>query len=790
MPISLDSQTRSPVVTWGFFLLLSGVLLLLYSPALNGEFVWDDDAWTTEMAQLNLNVGGLWRIWTEPTALQQYYPVTGTSFWLDHQLWGDWTLPYHVENVLLHAACAVLLWRLLVRLNVPGAALAGLIFALHPVMVESVAWVTERKNVLSLALMLAAFLAHKRWEDGDRGWKGYMLILILFTLSLLSKITAFVFAPSLLLLAWWKRGHLQWRRDVLPSLPFWVITLALGAVIWWLETHHVGAKGRDFSSTPVQRIISAGHVFWFYPWKLLWPVGLSFIYPDWRSGWQAGSMPWWQWLWPASVVVVLGSLWLARGRTGRGLLACVLFYLGGLVPVCGLMNVYGGLFSPVWDHWVYVPALGILIPAAVGVQWLAASIRRPWALPALASTLLIPMSLQIWQLSHQYQNKETLWVETIRRNPNAWLALNNHGAFMVDAGKLEDGIHFFKEATRANPGYAEAWNNLVQLGRHQESLPAYRKAIAADSNIAPFTRHNMGNALLALGRGDEAMEQFYASLAMKPDYHEAHNSLGAALIQAGRVDEAIEHLREALRLYPTYYQAQNNLGTALQKKGDLDGARACYEKTIQLAPKFVEARFNLGELRHKQGDPDAAKAIYREIISLLPDNAKAYYNLALVLSSQDQLAEADPLYRQAIGLAPGYASAHNNLASNLLKEGNTAEAVDHLKKALSADPGHLAAMNNMAWVLATDTDSSLRDGRQALELAQKAAELTRHEHPMVLSTLAAALAETGDYGKAVEQAHDARALALRQGDSSLATSLDSYMQLYQSGQPLRVKRGP
>jgi tetratricopeptide (TPR) repeat protein len=789
--IPVHSTQERPWCIWLNIVLLPVILLAVYAPALQGDIVWDDDSWMKDLLHLKQDWYGLWRIWTEPTAMQQYYPMTGTSFWLDHQLWGEWTLPYHVENVLLHCSGAFLLWQLLRRLEVPGAWLTGAVFALHPVMVESVAWITERKNVLSLVFMLGGLLAYDRFEQEvkpvtRRRW--YALALVLFVLALCSKITAFVFAPTVLLIAWWRHDTVRWKADILPTLPFFTLTLALGGMIWWLETYHVGAEGKAFSATMSERIITAGRAFWFYPWKLLWPLDLCFIYPDWR-----GVEPrWGDWAWPLSVPAVLAALWLARNKMGRGPLAAMLFYLGAAFPVLGILNVYGAVFAPVWDHWAHVPALGILTLACAALARLAERTHIPWALPAFAGVLLPLLAVQTWRQTPQYAGKETLWIETIKRNPAAWLAQNNHGSALVTEGRLEEAVSFFKSCLQTKPDYAEAWNNLggalVQLAKYEESLDAYRHAIALDAELSPYTRHNMGNALLTIGRTDEAIEQFHASLATLPDYEEALNSLGAALTQIDRLDEALDHLRHAIRVKADYHQAHNNLGSTLQKKGDFDGALAAYEKAAALSPKFVEARFNIGELLYKKGDLDGAIAHYHEVIAIKPDHAKSYYNLGLCFTEQKKMSEAEAAYRKAIEHNPAYANAHNNLANNLLNTGRTHEAIPYFEKAIEADARQLAALNNLAWVLATDTDASLRDGAKAIQYARRAAELTNNEHPVVLSTLAAALAETGQFGEAMDTVRKAFQVVTAQGDQNMASSLTDYLKLYEARQPLRIER--
>ena len=338
------------------------LVCLAYLPALRGGFVWDDDSWTTNLSALFQDPSGLRLIWFQPTALQQYYPLTGTTFWLDYQLWNFWTTPYHVENVLLHALAALLFWRLLLRLQVPGAWLASALFALHPVMVESVAWITERKNVLSLALYLGALLAYLRYAQsvasGTRmpgevpagGTKAgnstldtrhstlfYSLAFVLFLGALLAKTATFSLPAAILLLGWWQRGQIRWRTDVLPTLPFFALALGLCAVTAWLEKYHVGARGSYFTLTFPQRCLVAGRAFWFYLGHLFWPVKLCFVYPRWQPDPGSG----WQWLYPVAAIGTLFTLWLFRRRMGRGPATALFFFVGTLFPVLGFMNAYG-----------------------------------------------------------------------------------------------------------------------------------------------------------------------------------------------------------------------------------------------------------------------------------------------------------------------------------------------------------------------------------------------------------------------------------------------------------------
>jgi hypothetical protein len=363
------------------FLVVVAAVFLAYWPCLQGGFVWDDDAWTTKLASLFQHVSGLRAIWSWPTQLQQYYPLTATAFWIDYHLWGFWTLPYHIENVLLHLVAAGLFWRVLKRLEVPGAGLAAAVFLLHPLMVESVAWITERKNVLSLALFLGALLAYGRfarlWKVTGRpslshDWWAWACALLLFLAAYLAKASTFAFPAVVLLLCWWKRGQLRWREDVLPTLPFFAATLGLGLMTAWLERNHLGASGPEWAIPFPERCVIAGHALWFYVGKLLLPTDLCFVYPR----WPVNDRPLLSWLWPVSALGALAGLWLLRRRIGRGPLAAALFFVGTLLPLLGFVNGYFMRYSFVSDHWAYLPSLGLIALAAAAASRCQPFLRR------------------------------------------------------------------------------------------------------------------------------------------------------------------------------------------------------------------------------------------------------------------------------------------------------------------------------------------------------------------------------------------------------------------------------
>ena len=602
---------------------LFGCLLVLatfasYLPALRGQFVWDDDSWTLNIAALLRDFSGLRFIWFQPTALQQYYPLTATTFWFDYQFWGFWTTPYHIENVLLHSVAALLFWRLLRRLQAPGAWLAGAIFALHPLMVESAAWITERKNVLSLALYLAALLAYGQftgfWQINTvpnpasdalttRRRGAYVLAWFLFLGALLAKATAFSLPAVLLLICWWKRGRIRWRTDVLPTLPFFAATLGLGLVTSWLEKSHVGAEGPEWAFTFPARCLIAGRALWFYAGKLFWPARLCFLYPRWQL--DPGSFR--QWLFPVTAAGALLALWLARRRIGRGPAAAAFFFAGTLFPVLGFMNAYFMRYSFVCDHWAYLSSLGLIALGAGLVARAAECLRRRALVCGFAAVVLPLLAALTWEQSRMYSDIEILWLTTLDRNPNASMAHINLGALLLEQGRVDEALAHCEQARQISPGDPDAWYNLglarFANGQVDTAATCFAKTLEIQPGYAK-AHFSLGTLLFQKGQPEEALSHFQKALENRPDYAEAHNNLAAILLEKGRVGEAISHFQKALEIQPDNAQAQFNLGNLLLQSGRVDEAIAHLRRAVELRPDFTEGREILDRLLRSRGTPD------------------------------------------------------------------------------------------------------------------------------------------------------------------------------------------
>jgi tetratricopeptide (TPR) repeat protein len=669
----------------GLAALVVAATFLAYLPSFTGAFIWNDGDYVTAPALRSLR--GLERIWTEVGVTQQYYPLLHSAFWVQHRLWGDNPLGYHVVTLLLHAASAVLFALVLRRLftggpeqtrSLAGAGwLAALLFALHPVHVESVAWITEQKNTASTALYLASALAYLRFDE-SREPGAYVAALALFACSLACKTVTASLPAALLVAFWWKRGRLDWRRDVAPLLPWLALGAAAGLFSGWVERHYVGAQGAEFDIPADERALVAGRAVWFYACNLAWPVGLNFIYPR----WAVDPSAWWQWLFPLGVLAAGWALWAGRARS-RGPLAAFLIFVGGLFPALGFVNLYGARYSWVWDHWQYLPDLApiALLAAGLTMGWRrAAPNLRPVGL-VLASALVVLLAALTWVHCAMFHDDETLYRETLRRNPDSWLAHTNLGTLLWNTpGRRDDAIAQYEEALHLEPAYAMSHYNLGLVlskmpGRLSDAVAEYEQAIRIKPDYVD-AHTNLANALLYLpGRLDDAIAQYQEALRLRPDLAEAHYNLGLALSRSpGRLEEAIGQYREALRLRADYAEAHNDLGAALSAiPGRLGEAVGQYGEALRLNPGYAPAWRNLGAASFNQGDMPAAVEDFAEAVRLQPDSADAHTLLGLALSrTPGRLDEAIAQYREALRLAPDYQAAQSGLADALGRAGSGA----------------------------------------------------------------------------------------------------------------------
>lgn len=657
------------------YLALAAVSLAAYSPALRGAPLWDDDGHLTKPELASTD--GLRRIWIEPGATQQYYPLVHSAFWLMHRAWGDWTPGYHVVNVLLHALSALLLAVIMRRLQLPGAVLAAFLFALHPVQAESVAWMTELKNTLSTPLYLGALLAWLRYDatPTNRAW---LAAFGLFAAALASKTVTATLPVSLLILVWWQRGQLTWR-DVRPFVPLVVLGLAAGLTTAWVERHFIGAVGSDFSLTLLERVLLAGRAVWFYAYSLALPVNLSFVYPR----WVIDQSVWWQYAFPVALAAVAGVLWRIRGWS-RGPLATLLLYVVALAPALGFVDVFPFRYSYVADHFQYLASLPLLGAAAAAF----ASTRAfgTTAGRAVAVALVFALGILTWRESHQYTDPETLYRTTIARNPEAWMAHHNLAELTLRGpdSHIEQAITHVREALRLRPDHAEAHNTL-------------------------------GYAMQRLGRFDEARRHYEDARRLHPGLASPHNNLGVLAYLEGRLEEAVVHYRDALARDGRDPEALRNLGLVLLDLGRPAEARPFIETASAIRPDDPRVLTTLGALALAERRPDTALSFYERALSVAPGDAEAYVSLGLALEQLGRLGDAAARYREALARQPGSARAHDSLGYLLLRQGQFADAVPHMAEAVRLRPDYPPSHVSLA--LALDAAGRSADALAAWERA-------------------------------------------------------------------------
>ena len=840
-------------------LAVCGLLLLavalVFGQTVRFEFVtFDDDSYVYENFDVRQGVtlqGVGWALTS--FCASNWHPLTWLSHMLDVQCYGLWAGGHHLTNVLLHALSVSVLFLVLRQMTgrLWPSALVAALFAIHPLHVESVAWVAERKDVLSglfFVLTLAAYLGYVRRPFSV---PRYLLVVLCFTLGLLSKPMLVTLPLVLLLLDYWPLG--RWNR--LGPVPWRVLVEKVPLLLLAAASCVATVTAQTSAMTTLEKLPFADRAanallsYVAYLGQSLCPTSLAVFYPhpqDTLSWWIVGGSL----LLLVSVLIVV-VMWRRRRPY---LLVGWLWYLGMLVPVIGLVQVGSQTRA---DRYMYLPLVGPSLALAWATMELAGnSLVRRWLCGTAWLLVLVSLTGLAWQQASTWRDSESLWTHTLSVTTRNAPAHNNLGVALVGCGQVDSAIAHFQKSLEIKPDYTEAHNNLglALAGRGQvdSAIVHYQKALEIKPDFAQ-AHYNLGLALAGCGQVDSAIAHYQKALEIKPDYAQAHNNLGLALAGRGQVDSAIAHYQKALKNNPDPAAVHYNFGNALTGLGQLDEAIAHYQKALDIKPDYVKAHNNLGLALAGRGQVDEAIAHYQKALKIKPDSAEAHNNLAIALSGREQLDEAITHYRKALEIKPDYAEAHYNLAvamvgrgqvveaiadyqkaleikpdfaeahcnlaSALAGRGQVDEAVGHLQKALEIkpdyvdarrnlsivlsaregilkslaerreairlQPGNAALLNDTAWMLATNPNAFVRNGVEAVELAQRALKLAGDNEPAILGTLAAAYAEAGRFPEAVRTAEQAARLAAAKGDRLLAQQIRTRLELYTRGKPYR-----
>ena len=593
-------------------LLLAVTTLLAYQPAWHGGFIWDDDAYITNNELLTAP-DGLRRIWFSLDSPSQYFPLVYTMFRFERAWWGLSPTGYHFVNILLHLANALILWSLLARLRVPGAWLAGAIFALHPVQVESVAWITERKNVLMGLFFLLTIRAWVEFVDKQtkHRWFFYVLALLLYALALFSKTTACTL-PAALLLILWLQGRRINQRQLVQLVPFVVLALGMGLLTVWWERYHQGTRGPLFAISPPERLLIASRAIWFYLGKLFWPSNLTFIYPR----WIVSPTHLLEYAWLAALGGLCAVISFARRYVGRSLEVAALFFVATLSPVLGFIMLYTFRYTFVADHYQYLASIGPIALASAGITTLAASFKESrHSIFGAAVCIVAALAVFTWRQSTMYADIEALWGTTIARNPGCWMAHNNLGIVLSQKGEIDEAIAHYRKTLEMSPDFADAdynlGNALLQKGEIDAAILHCQRAVTIQPND-PEAQVALGNALFQKGLIDESIVHYQKALAIRPYYVTAHYNLSSAFLKKGEIDKAILHCQAVLSIQPEHADAHTTLAAALLRKGEIGSAIEQYKKALEIAPRSVPALNNLAWILATYSDPafrDGTKAL-------------------------------------------------------------------------------------------------------------------------------------------------------------------------------------
>jgi Flp pilus assembly protein TadD len=762
-------QTKPSAVA--ICLALALVTAILYWPITGHDFVSIDDQ---EYIQENSHVtpGLTWSgiAWAFETGYaSNWHPLTWVSHMLDCTLYGLRPGGHHLTNLLLHAADTLLLFLLLNQMTrAPWrSAFVAALFAWHPLHVESVAWASERKDVLSTLFWLLTTMAYVRYVRGSgtdqprsRAW--YYVALICFALGLMCKPMLVTLPCALLLLDFWPLNRRErtprsdgattqpqpWAHLIIEKLPFFALA-GVASVVTYLVQATGGAVTSLEIIPPSARLANALLAYCRYLGKTLWPANLAIIYP-YVKNWPPGLV-----LATAALLVALSAVFVLRARRSPWLIVGWLWFLGTLVPTIGLVQVGSQAMA---DRYMYVPGIGLFILVVWGAADLLGTSSHGRMVAGAIGLVALAACVGVTQAQIRYwRDGETLFRHAVAVTRGNYIALNGLGGAVDHLGRKDEALDLYSQAVALNPHYPEG-------------------------------QYNLGTSLMDHGRLDDAVAHLRLAIADNPRYAQAQNNLGKALLELGHPDEAVAHLSQAVALSPDYAEAHYNLGTLLLKQSKLPDAVGEFTVALRLKPAYAEAHSNLGVALMRLGRPAEGAGQLAEAVHLDPANPQARSNLGLALLERNQPAEAAEQLSEAARLDPANPAIRYHLGLALARQQQPAKAVPQYREAARLKPDYLDALDALAWTLATSSDPGQRDGKEAVRLAERNCLLTGRRDPAKLKTLAAAYAEVGRFPDAISISGAARNLAEAAGQENLAALCTDMLKLFESGQPYHESR--
>ncbi len=801
--------------------LLASVTVAAYWPLLQCGFInYDDPLYVTANSQVQAGLtwpGVLWAFTTHHAS--NWHPLTWLSHMLDCQLFGLNPARHHLVSLLLHVGNTLLLFGLLSRLTrAPWpSALVALWFGLHPTHVESVAWIAERKDVLSAWFCLLTLWAYARYAQvGGERWSRqaapgmrrpspqsvtnagtpppahsalptphsafwYGAALFCFALGLMAKPMLVTLPFILLLLDFWPLARFQGHHllpRLLEKLLFLLLAVLSCSVTLWAQ--HSSGSVISLQNFPIaDRLANALHSYWSYIQKSLWPSSLAVFYP------YGGPHSIWRVLCAGLALLVVTAAAL-RARKHPYLAVGWLWFVGTLVPVIGLVQVGTQAMA---DRYLYLPSIGLFLVIAFGLCELVTPSRlATLALAAFAGLTLAGCLLATRLQVSYWRDSETLLRHALSVTEGNYVAYNNLGTVLEDRGLLDQAMTCYVKSLHFKPDQAEAQINLgralMNQGRLEEAEVQLRQVV--QTNPQSYSGYyNLGNLLFRRGKTEAATAACQQALALHEDFPAAHNNLGCLLATQGTLDEAVGHFRRSLQLRPADPETLNNLGSVLTDQARPAAALAPLTKAIQLKPGYTDAHYNLANAYAALKQTPLALAQYQAALRLNPNHDWALFKLGNLALAEGKPEAAVAQYRAALAVNANLAEAHYQLATLLVPHQEVEEGIQHLREALRLKPNWLEPLNNLAWLLATHPKPKYRNGPEAVRLAAQAVELTSSKDDEALDTLAAAYAETGYFIEAVKTSRKAIELAELVGHQVLAGEIQKRRSEYEAGRPHR-----